>query len=366
MDQKLWENKVLIYREGDYAYVRFLSMDYYSLDRFINRPENKALKEQSRGISAKGWMISADTMLPVIKLLAERGFSMNIEGNEGLILGRQTQRTKNPSKKKPAKKKISTLREPIKGNTRQEIIEGRAYIRYYLLQDEFQGKSNFTKLKEENVRTLYKLYDKVFFDGQIARKLKEVGSPLDFEVTTSTVATTAGRCGRKKNTRTQQCNYIFSFPNGLYQKIFTNEAARKKPLDLAGWTCKDRLECLMIVFEHELIHLLMMVWGYDAKERSGPKKNIYSSHGKLFRCMLTYYFGHTEYKHTLLNNDPSLGPKLEKKNAVVGMQVQFFSSKHKSIITGTIKKINPANAVLDTERGFLNVPWSMIRKMKTQ
>jgi len=51
--------------------------------------------------------------------------------------------------------------------------------------------------------------------------------------------------------------------------------------------------------EHEIIHLLFSLWGYDDIELQKKDYALYGPHGRLFNCMLNTYFGHTEYSHNL-------------------------------------------------------------------
>lgn len=341
------EKKVIVYREGDHAYVRFLGMNPQTADKYLNRPENAELNKHTLGgVSYKGWIISSTSILPVIKLLKERGLDIHFPELDDSIKG-----------DKPAPKpKVKRGAQPKGGNTVEEIKGARNYIRAVLLKNEFHGQPNFEKLTVSNVRTLFDLYDDLFFDHQIKQYSNQSNSSIDFEVTTSEKATTAGRCRRKG------CEYILSFPNGLYQQLFTSSTTRGRPLDLAGWTCSDRLECLMIIFEHEVVHLLMMLWGYDGKVKKGAGKKIYASHGTLYQCILKYYFRHTEYTHSLLNNDPSLGPRVRRESARVGMRIKYKSRAKNSIIEGTIRKINPTKAKIETDIGVVDVPWGMVRK----
>lgn len=342
------KDKVIVYREGDYAYVRFLGMNPYAVEAFLRKKENKSLNDHSLGaVSYKGWIISSSSILPVIQLLKERGFDIHFPELDEKVTGEKPA----PKKKVAIKKK-----EPISGNSSEEIREARKYIRAVLLEKEFNGRPNFERLTDDDVRAVFDLYDAVFFDHQIKKMANEKNASIDFEVTKSEKATTAGRCRRKG------CEYILSFPNGLYQQLFSSSSTRGRALDLAGWTCSDRLECLMIIFEHEVVHLLMMLWGYDGKVKSGAGKKIYSSHGALYQCMVKYYFGHTEYTHSLLNNDPSLGPRVKKETAKVGMRVQYKSRVKNRIVTGTIRKINPSKAKIETDAGIVNIPWGMVRK----
>ena len=192
-------------------------------------------------------------------------------------------------------------------------------------------KPNFTSLSRNDLERLYRLYDDVFFGGQISAKLRSLGenTTLDFDVTSSATAKYGGVCktqyrplapGKKPLptdiVQNRSCHYTLAFPSVLYAGLFTKGETR---LANAGTTCDSRLLCLMLTFEHELTHLLMGMYGYDQKYQNSkvvsklaskyggfaaPKTELkYSAHGPLFRCFLTTVFGHTEFKHGLLNGE---------------------------------------------------------------
>jgi hypothetical protein len=125
--------------------------------------------------------------------------------------------------------------------------------------------------------------------------------------------------------------------------------------------CKNRLECFQIVFEHELIHFLMMAWGYDAKVTNGAAKAHYCSHGTMFKELVKTYFGHTDVKHRLLFGDAS-EEHLAPASSRIGMRVKF-KDHHKNIkYTGTITKIGKDTAKIKTDQvGDLIVNWHILR-----
>ena len=182
-------------------------------------------------------------------------------------------------------------------------------------------KPNFTDLKNSDLVEVYRTYDEIFFGGQISQKVASLGANtyLDFDVSPSATAKYGGVCKTRYVPLTQgsksiatdlnkgySCHYTLAFPSLLYSKIFTQGETR---LANAGMTCESRLVCLMLTFEHELVHLLMGLYGYSdqyQKSKSAPgsrKLNNFSAHGPLFRCFLNTVFGHTEFKHGLLNGE---------------------------------------------------------------
>jgi hypothetical protein len=62
-----------------------------------------------------------------------------------------------------------------------------------------------------------------------------------------------------------------------------------RPVRVNGLECRDRLEALQRIFEHELLHLIeMLVWGRS------------SCAGTNFKALAWNYFAHTETRHDLV------------------------------------------------------------------
>lgn len=273
-------------------------------------------------------------------------------------------------------------------------------------------EANFTSLKKSTIQKLFDLYDDVFFGGQILEKVTQDKATLTMSVTTRKNIKFGGMCKRlKKGTR---CFYTLHFPATVYISLFNKG---EKNLMSGGLTCGDRLDCLQLTFEHELIHLIMFLWKYEGK-------GVYSAHGKLFQCMLNSYFGQTEFRHSLFAGDVSshltradiyvgmkvkvkdaglgvvkgftskkikvdflkggklvsgnlsiqllertdekfdLPTHLERSSARVGMKVKFDIKKKE--VTGTLIKINPSRGVVtmlfEGKNRKINIPWVMLRK----
>lgn len=55
-------------------------------------------------------------------------------------------------------------------------------------------KSNFTKLTPDNLRSMFKLYDKYFFHNEIMSELYETSSKITFKTTSTGITKVAGWC----------------------------------------------------------------------------------------------------------------------------------------------------------------------------
>ena len=294
----------------------------------------------------------------------------------------------------------------------KEILLKREYIHLQMLS---VVKANFTSLKTSTLKRLFDLYDDIFFGGEIQEKLTQDNSTLTMSVTNRKGVKYGGYC--KKTAKGTRCFYTLQFPTSVFMSLFNKG---EKGLKNGGLICKNRLDCLQLTFEHELIHLLMFLWKFSGK---GP---VYSSHGKLFKCMVYAYFGQTEFKHSLLAGDIAshltradlnvgtivrvkdaglgivrgftskkvrvdillkdgrlssglaslsslkltneilvLPSYLKKSSARVGMKVKFNFKKE--AVVGTLIKINPTKgkvkANLKGKPGIFNIPWTSLHRV---
>lgn len=202
-----------------------------------------------------------------------------------------------------------------------------------------------------DLRYLFELYDKNFFSGQIQRKLDQTKSKLDFIFSKHTK--TGGTCSRRG------CEWKINIPIRLFQGLFSKG---EKNLLANGIWCTSQLDCLQIVFEHELMHLLMQLYEYQGRTPTyDQSSDTFTMHGKLYQCMAFLYFGHTAYKHDLLGGEVS--DKIKKEEARIGMTVKFFSEKRNEEIHGRIIKLNPKTVIVQHSDGrSWKVPYTMLVK----
>lgn len=207
------------------------------------------------------------------------------------------------------------------GYTIEEIRHAREYIRRKMidvLSD--KGGENFASLNGKNIEMIFDLYDEVFFQGQIREKLQEEGAIIDF-FARSRKSGVAGLCGRKYIDGAPY--YYFDIaPNVL------NDILKYNPNGMplaAGVGCGDRLACLQIIIEHEIIHLLSMLWEYAIFRKDDAEYDIYGPHGLLFQCMIREYFGHTRYNHIALTQVINIEEPNVIKNKLPNRFVKYMN-----------------------------------------
>jgi hypothetical protein len=175
------------------------------------------------------------------------------------------------SKKPPLveKNKCSRYRKKL---TAEEIAEIRktAYDTFKRFKD------SVGSMTVSDLQKLFSLYDKLCFNGDVEKYIKDANFSLKFKTSGEQTFTTEGICTHRV------CNYTMTIPTAYFKNVHG-------PTIVAGQSCKDQLDCLLRVIEHELVHLIIFMFCGDSF--------ITDQHGELFMNMVERLFGHTDYRH---------------------------------------------------------------------
>jgi len=146
---------------------------------------------------------------------------------------------------------------------------------------------------------------------------------------------TAGRC-----ISGQGCGYTIQISKPLFAKLNLEKDQGTKS---GGLICKSRLECLQLVLEHEMIHLIIRMNFSSLKHLD---KNITKSHGLLFKSLVSAYFGQTESTHKIGNiiMGEEQGEQLTKDEAQIGQMVSIL--REDTIKKGVIEEILNKNIIV--------------------
>ena len=221
--------------------------------------------------------------------------------------------------------------------TAEEILSRRQRIYDRALwSSDYFDTGNFGTIHASDLRRLFNLYDRLFFRGLLRTAL--AGTPLDFRLSNRMT-----RSGGKTAWYTRQrdhCNlrYEISVSTALLFQCFTDKDHRG--ITVVGLTCRDRLEALQGVMEHEVVHLAeKLAWGGT------------SCAAERFQSIAARVFGHEAHTHTLITSD-------ERALATYGIQrgdrVRFEYDGQ--CYTGRVKRITRRATVL--VRDHQGVPYT--------
>lgn len=156
-----------------------------------------------------------------------------------------------------------------------------------LLESRCLDAGNFERIETADLEKLFRLYDELYFKGLCGAVARQDGNSLQFRLSprmTSAAGKTTQR--RKRGSKSTAAGYEIAISTTLLFQTFEDDW---RPITVSGVACKDRLEALQRIFEHEILHLLeMLIW------------NDSSCAKMRFRNFAAGCFGHTQSTHQLI------------------------------------------------------------------
>ncbi|QKF94834.1 SprT-like protein [Fadolivirus algeromassiliense] len=231
------------------------------------------------------------------------------------------------------------LTKEVLTNTEKEQKKKEVYD--YLLKKVFYDP-NFKSLTNKDIKQTFNIIDMVYFNGKINKYIKENNINLSFK-SSAKLTKTAGIC-KFKYTGERTCKYSIGISNKILDNLFVKD---EKSLKINGLLCYNRLECYINILEHELTHLLILLFCPEEGQEMG-------GHTETFKKITKNLFGHTEYKHMLLSGDYELVEE-KKKEMKLNIEVgDYIISKpiNGKIFKGVVTNISnkSVTVLLDSEK----------------
>ena len=187
-------------------------------------------------------------------------------------------------------------------------------------------RPNFRKLAADDVSRMIRMYDDRFFAGKVLRAASREG--ITFHLS-SRMTSVGGKL-------------VTSYPEGDYNGrrefelvlsstlLFQTFEGVSRPIEVAGCLCRNRLEAMQRIAEHEFVHLVeMLIWndGNCSEAR--------------YQSIANRYFGHTDFQHSLVTQRERAAVKFDIR---VGDRVVFHHDGHR--LCGRINRITRRATVL--------------------
>jgi hypothetical protein len=192
---------------------------------------------------------------------------------------------------------------------------------------------NFTSIGESDLELLFDLYDLEFFEGLLKRMLRsaqvgKIGLRLSSRMTRAAAKTYLRRSRQRTASGVvEHVSYEIAVSSFLLFQTFREPG---RTAIVTGLECRDRLEALQRVFEHELLHLAEFL----ASGRS-------SCASESFQALSRSIFGHAGVHHDLVTR-PQLAA--ETFGIRTGDRVRF---EHEGVTrTGLVNRITKRATVL--------------------
>ena len=191
-------------------------------------------------------------------------------------------------------------------------------------------RPNFSRVGRDDLVRMIGMYDEHFFGGRVLPLAKAEG--LSFGLS-SRMTKVAGKL-------------VTSYPSGDYdgQRHFEMLLSSTllvqtfedsdRPVEVTGRPCRNRLEAMQRVAEHELVHLVeMLIWNDGTCSESR------------FQSIARRHFGHTDYRHDLITQRERA---LVKFHIRVGDTVRFHHEGH--VLSGRVNRITRRATILVPSR----------------
>jgi hypothetical protein len=165
----------------------------------------------------------------------------------------------------------------------EQIEQKRILIQQRLLAGSpYVSEVNFKSIHPVDLQFLFLVYDEQFFDGLLRAAVAR--TPL--ELLLSPRLTKAGGLTKKFKSSNGDVRFSIAIASSM---LFDSFRESERSVTVCGLECKNRLEALQRIFEHELIHLAeFLCWG---------ESNCSASR---FQEIALRRFGHRAHTHALV------------------------------------------------------------------
>ena len=196
----------------------------------------------------------------------------------------------------------------------------------------------------KSLNTILNIVDRVYFNNILKKYLsdKKITLTLSFN---NKYTSTAGLCTKKG------CNYSIQIATNMFDKPFKQGMKSQK---INGLKCYNQLECMLHVFTHELVHLIIFVFCID--------QDVPGGHGVSFKQITQSLFGHTDFRHNLGIDAENIG--VDKKDLYGRKYISYFDRRKNKKVISKIQKINikTVSAIPLGETGLWKIPFAIIDK----
>jgi hypothetical protein len=182
---------------------------------------------------------------------------------------------------------------------------------------------NFTRVARDDLQRMCFLYDELFFQAKLIRAARGEGLSFGWS---SRMTKNAGKTVTHYPRGGKRRFEIILSSTLLFQTF--HDVSRE--VEVTGLRCRNRLEAMQRIVEHELVHLAeMLIWDDSSCAQ------------RRFHGIAQRFFGHTEHKHDLITQQERAASKFRLRP---GSRVRFrFEGK---VLTGRINRITRRATVL--------------------
>lgn len=188
-------------------------------------------------------------------------------------------------------------------------------------------QGNFDRISSDDVGRMIRLYDDLFVGGKVLQQASREGIRFKLSKRMTSVGgklVTQYLDGESNGRRTFELVLSSTL---LFQTFDDNS---RRPIEVGGCLCHDRLDAMQRIAEHEFVHLTeILIW------------NDGNCNEPRFQSIARRYFGHTDYQHNLVTQRERAATKF---NIRVGDLVSFRTDG--KVLHGKVNRITRRATVL--------------------
>jgi hypothetical protein len=202
---------------------------------------------------------------------------------------------------------------------------------------------NMDNYSDTDLENMFDTIDRIYFNDILNEYIYDKRIKLTFKLNKKLTDSDAGICTLDGS------NCDIEIATDLLYKPFKKGY---KSQIVGGLKCYNQLECMLHVFMHEVVHLIIFVFCMDQDTEDG--------HGEVFQDIIRCLFGHTDFTHDLGIDTENIGVT---KNDLKGRKLISFVQDGNNIIA-RIEKINKTSVIAITIDKTLrfDVPFVLINK----
>lgn len=183
---------------------------------------------------------------------------------------------------------------------------------------------NFRSIHPSDIELLFDAYDAAFFQGALRRAVGAV--PMHFSLSNRMIRA-GGRTKRVSDRSGNVLAYEITVSATILYNCFEKD---HREITVCGLPCRDRLEALQRIMEHEIAHLVeILIWGNS--DCSAVR----------FKAIVLGFFGHTEHTHAMITPRESA---YVEHGIRPGIKVRFKSNS--VLYTGLVNRVTRRATVL--------------------
>ncbi|GAB5354137.1 hypothetical protein AAMO2058_000094000 [Amorphochlora amoebiformis] len=195
----------------------------------------------------------------------------------------------------------------------------------------FRGNGDFKRVEVAHLRKAFRLIDRHFLGGNLRKLLVIESRKLEFRVSSRMTS----RAGHLLSDSRRPMWHELAISSILLLQTFDGDLkTSKRRVVVNGCKVKNRVEALLRLVEHEMLHLLFVC---KSMPRACHKQ---SHHGALFQRAARGIFGHKDFRHDLVTPKEEAG----RSGVYTGSTVRFeFRGE---TLTGKVNRVTKNATIL--------------------